>query len=91
MRAALREHLSAAGPAKDLIHLPRIDDRCELVAAGATAPQPRRARIPHSEIARDWHNDYAVLLLDLSRQLQRLPGDEARRQLLGRMRAALSA
>ena len=90
-RAALREHLSAAGLAEDLIHLPRIDDRFELVAAGAPAAQPRRARIPDSEIARDWHNEYAVLLLDLSRQLDRLPGDEARRQLLRRVRAALSA
>ena len=61
------------------------------MAAGAPAAQPRRARIPDSEIARDWHNEYAVLLLDLSRQLDRLPGDEARRQLLRRVRAALSA
>jgi metallo-beta-lactamase family protein len=88
-RAALREQLSAAGLAKDLIHLPRIDDRFELVAAGAPAPQPRRARIPDSEIARDWHNEYAVLLLDLSRQLERLPSDHARRELLRRLRAEL--
>jgi metallo-beta-lactamase family protein len=88
-RGALREHLIAAGCAKALIHLPRIDESFELVAAGAPAPQPRRARIPDSEIARDWHNDYAVLLLDLSRQLERLPGDEARRELLRRLRAAL--
>ena len=59
------------------------------MAAGAPAPQPRRARIPDSEIVRDWHNDYAVLLLDLSRRLERLPGDEARRELLRRLRAAL--
>jgi hypothetical protein len=31
-----------------------------------------------------------VLLLDLSRQLERLPGDQARRQLLRRLRAELS-
>jgi metallo-beta-lactamase family protein len=90
-RAALCEHLIAAGCAKALIHLPRIDDSFELVAAGAPAPQPRRARIPDSEIVRDWHNDYAVLLLDLSRRLERLPGDEARRELLRRLRAELSA
>ena len=90
-RAALREHLIAAGCAGALIHLPRMDDGFELVAAGAPAPQPRRARIPDSEIVRDWHNDYAVLLLDLSRQLERLPDDEARRQLLRRLRSALSA
>jgi metallo-beta-lactamase family protein len=90
-RAALREHLIAAGCAEALIHLPRIDESYELVAAGAPAPQPRQARIPDSEIARDWHNDYAVLLLDLSRRLERLPGDEARRELLRRLRTALSA
>ena len=90
-RAALREHLIAAGCAEALTHLPRIDESFELMAAGAPASQPRTARIPDSEIARDWHNDYAVLLLDLSRQLERLPDDEMRRQLLRRLRSALSA
>jgi metallo-beta-lactamase family protein len=90
-RAALREHLIAAGCTEALIHLPQMDASYELVAAGAPAPQPRRARIPDSEIARDWHNDYAVLLLDLSRRLEQLPGDDARRALLHRLRAALSA
>lgn len=89
--AALREHLSAAGLDEALIHLPRIDDSFELVAAAAPAPRPRRARIPDSEIARDWHNDYAVLLLDLSRRLERMPSDEARRDLLRRLRAELAA
>jgi metallo-beta-lactamase family protein len=87
-RAALREHLIAAGCAAPLVHLPRLDDSFEL-AAGAPAPAPRRARIPESALARDWHNDYAVLLLDLSRRLEQLPSDRARRALLRRLHAAL--
>jgi metallo-beta-lactamase family protein len=35
-------------------------------------------------------SNYAVLLLDLSRQLERLPGDRARRQLLRRLHAELA-
>jgi hypothetical protein len=50
---------------------------------------PRRARIPESELAQDWHNDYAVLLLDLSRRLEQLPSDRARRALLRRLHAEL--
>jgi hypothetical protein len=53
-----------------------IDASYDLAAAGAPAPQPRQARIPDREIARDWHNDYAILLLDLSLRLERLPGDD---------------
>ena len=49
-RAALREHLIAAGCAGALIHLPKLDDGFELVAAGAPAPQPRES--PHCRTAR---------------------------------------
>jgi metallo-beta-lactamase family protein len=88
-RTVLREHLIEAGCESALIHLPKLDDSFELVAKAAPAPEPREARIPDSEIARDWHNDYAVLLLDLSRRLETLPDDQARRQLLHRLHAAL--
>jgi metallo-beta-lactamase family protein len=90
-RAALREHLIAAGCAPSLVHLPRLDDGFELVAAAAPAPEPSRPRIPESEIARDWHNDYAVLLLDLARRLEQLPDDRVRRDLLRRLHAELPA
>jgi metallo-beta-lactamase family protein len=88
-RAALREHLIEEGCAGELIHLPRLDDSFELIAAAAPTKKPREARVPDSEIARDWHNDYAVLLLDLSRRLESLPDDHARRELLRRLQAAL--
>jgi hypothetical protein len=58
-------------------------------AVGTPVPEPHMARIPESEIARDWHNDYAVLLLDLSRRLEQLPSDQARRDLLRRLHAEL--
>jgi metallo-beta-lactamase family protein len=88
-REALRAHLIEAGCEQAPIRLPKLDDSFELVAAAAPAPQPRAPRIPESEIARDWHNDYAILLLELSRQLERLPDDAARRELLRRLRAEL--
>jgi metallo-beta-lactamase family protein len=90
-RAVLREHLIAAGCAGPLIQLPKLDASFDLVAAAAPAPEPRKPRIPDSEIARDWYNDYAILLLDLSRELERLPSDQARRRLLRRLHAELPA
>jgi metallo-beta-lactamase family protein len=87
-REALRAHLVEAG-CEPPIHLPKLDDSFELLAAAAAEPEPRAPRIPDSEIARDWHNDYAILLLDLSRRLERLPDDAARRELLRRLRAEL--
>jgi metallo-beta-lactamase family protein len=87
-RAALRDHLIAAGCDVSLIHLPKLDDRFELIAA-APVPEPRATRVPDSEIVADWHNDYAILLLDLSRRLDALPDDQARRALLRRLHAAL--
>ena len=41
-RAALREHLIAAGCAPSLIHLPKLDDGFALVAAAAPVPAPTR-------------------------------------------------
>ena len=71
-----------------MIHLPKLDDGFDLVAA---TPTGREARIPDSEIVRDWHNDYALLLLDLPRRLESLPDDQARRELLRRLHAELAA
>jgi metallo-beta-lactamase family protein len=88
-REVLREHLVGTGCEQALIHLPGLDDSFDLMAAAAAAPEPRAARIPVSEITRDWHNDYAVLLLDLSRRLEQLPDDATRRELLRRLHAEL--
>ena len=87
-REALRAQLIEAGIAGPLIHLPKLDDGFDLMAA---TPAPRKARIPDSEIARDWHNDYALLLLNLPRRLESLPDDQARRELLRRLHAELAA
>ena len=85
-RAALRMQLIEAGCDRSLVHLPKLDDGFDLVAA---APAPRKERILDSEIVRDWHNDYALLLLELPRRLEALPDDRARRELLRRLHAEL--
>jgi metallo-beta-lactamase family protein len=87
-REALRAQLIEAGCAGARIHLPELDDGFDLVAA---KPAPGRKRIPESEITRDWHNDYALLLLELPRRLEALPDDRARHELLRRLTAELAA
>jgi metallo-beta-lactamase family protein len=89
-RTALREHLMAAGCDGAKVHLPKLDDGFAL-AAMPPARAARRARIPDKAIARDWHNDYAALLLRLRRELERLPSDRARSDLLRRLHAELPA
>jgi metallo-beta-lactamase family protein len=89
-RTMLREHLIAAGCDGTKIHLPKLDDSFALAAMPPTRAA-RRARIPDKAIARDWHNDYAALLLRLRRELDRLPSDRARSDLLRRLEAELPA
>ncbi len=56
--------------------------------AGAEAP-----RLPPEEVSarRDWHNDYAQILLDLRGALQTAPDDRSRRRLLQEMRRVIGA
>jgi metallo-beta-lactamase family protein len=87
-REVLREQLAAAGVGA-AVHLPALDEAFELAAA---APAHRRRvaqRVADEQLADDWHNDYARLLLGLGRTLEALPDDAARRDLLRRMRSLL--
>ena len=88
-RAVLRQPLLAAGVRRAD---PPAEARRGLRAGGGGRSGARRRvalRVEDAQITRDWHNDYARLLLDLGRTLEQLPDDAARRELLRRMRSLL--
>jgi metallo-beta-lactamase family protein len=88
--ATFRDRLVDAGCAPAQIVIPEFDDRFDL-APKVGAPQraePRRVE-PAAVKGADWHNEYAALLLRLSTELQKLPDDRSRHELLRRMREAL--
>ena len=95
--AGLAGALSQAGLAPERIVAPLLDQAFDLVhregrwtavaaSAGGEAP-----RLPPEEASarRDWHNDYAQILLDLRAALQKAPDDGSRRRLLQEMRRVL--
>ena len=79
-RAALRAAIiTGDGLAGDQVILPMLDDAFELRAAGiAGVTRPEAPRIDPSQIATDWHNAYAQLIIELGNRLQGAPGDAQR-------------
>ncbi len=90
-RTALREQLIAAGCDAALIQLPALDESFELIARRRPARRRLLHRVADQQLTADWHNDYARLLLGLRHTLDGLPDDAARRALLERLRADLTA
>ena len=86
-----REHLAEAGLDPARIRTPALDDGFDLRPGEAPAHEPRPARLSHARAAaaRDWHNAYARLLLDLGKRLETLDDDARRETLLDRLRKAL--
>jgi metallo-beta-lactamase family protein len=94
----LAEGLSAAGLEPTRIFAPQLDQAFDVAfqdgqwqaipAREAAAPRldPAQARA-----MRDWHNDYAALLLDLRNALGRETDDRHRRELLGDVRRLIDA
>lgn len=82
----LRDHLIAADCSPDSILLPKLDETFELI------PQrvPRRIfetpRVVQEEaMGEDWHNEYALFLIQLADELRELPDDAARHRLLDQL------
>ena len=84
-------HLAEAGLDPARIRTPALDDGFDLRPGEAPAHEPRPARLSHARAAaaRDWHNAYARLLLDLGKRLETLDDDARRETLLDRLRKAL--
>lgn len=91
-RAVLCEHLIAEGVNGDKIVMPGLDERATLVAGKRPdVRQEKQVRVAPADMATDWYNDYASLLLKLGRKLEDMGGSAERRSLLAKMRAQLDA
>ena len=89
-RSALRDLLVERGLKGELISLPVFDESFQLVAGNpprSTArPEPR---IPSEQLERDWHNDYAAFILQLSSHLEATESADERRSLINRLSKVL--
>ena len=91
-REVLREHLMAEGSDGDQIIMPGLDERVTLAAGRRpVVRRERRSRVAPAEMATDWYNDYAALLLRLGRKLEQIPDTDTRRKVLAKMRAVLDS
>jgi len=94
----LREAVAGSGLERARILTPQIDQAFELTFEGdgwvarpaAATPRPRLVT-GDATARRDWHNDYAALLLDLRKALREQPDDRARQGLLDGVRRVLAA
>lgn len=89
-REVLKEHLIAEGIAADRIVLPGLDEEVALTIEPETAPLPvqeKRSRVAPADMATDWYNDYASLLLKLGKTLEDMDDNDRRRALLASMHA----
>ncbi len=89
-RKVLREKLAGEGVDVDRVLLPGLDERVTLTTGDKpTIRAEAPARVAAADMATDWYNDYAALLLDLGRKLETMEDAADRRRLLATMRAAI--
>ena len=90
-RDALRASLmSRHGLGGDQVILPLLDDLFELRAEGvAGVARPPERRIDMAQVASDWHNAYAQLVIALSNRLQDAPNDAKRLEIINALKQAL--
>ncbi len=90
-RAGLRELLIERGLDGNKVVLPVFDESFSLSpgqrAQSAAKPEPR---IDPSQLDRDWHNDYAAFILQLSTRLQSIDTAQQRRELIVRLADVLN-
>lgn len=85
-KAILDDRLKQAVP----VITPALDDKLALQLRG----RPKLVRGPRrmadlSAAARDWHNEYAALLLEIRNALRSAPSDDARARMLARLQGTL--
>jgi metallo-beta-lactamase family protein len=95
---SLAEALAAAGLERSRIATPQLDQAFDIVflndcwrAVPSTVPNAPRMEADQVTAKRDWHNDYAALLLGLRDALRQEADDGRRQKLLGNVRRLLDA
>ena len=94
----LAEALAGAGLERSRIVMPQLDETFDIVyqngrwqAVPAMTPTMPRLEADQATAKRDWHNDYAALLLDLRNALRYEKDDHRRQKLLSEVRYLLDA
>jgi metallo-beta-lactamase family protein len=90
-REALRSAIiSRHGLGGDQVILPLLDDLFELRAEGvASVARPSERRIDMTQVASDWHNAYAQLVISLGNRLQGAPTDAERLEIIRALKTTL--
>ncbi|MGI9451720.1 MAG: MBL fold metallo-hydrolase RNA specificity domain-containing protein, partial [Geminicoccaceae bacterium] len=89
-REVLRNQLAAEGMGAEKIFMPGLDEHATLKAGERpTVRKEKRPRVAPADMATDWYNDYASLLLKLGKELESMQDGDKRRVLLANMRALL--
>ena len=90
-RAELRAAIvKSHGLAGDQVIMPMLDDQFELRAEGiAGVVTPPERRIDLSQVASDWHNAYAQLMIELGNRLQAAADDAERLAIVNSLKQEL--
>jgi metallo-beta-lactamase family protein len=82
-QATLRDHLVANGCDARNIFIPRLDETTVLSLKGKVHSAITNPRLDDQDVVtRDWHNEYASFLVELSNTLRDLPNDFSRHNAL---------
>lgn len=90
-RAELREAIVATGELSgDQVIMPMLDDQYDLRAEGiAGVVTPDERRIDLNQVASDWHNAYAQLMIELGNRLQTAEDDAERLAIVNSLKQKL--
>jgi len=90
VREVMREKLDARGVEKEKIFMPQFDEQFELIAGSKpTVVAAEQPRLDTSQRVRDWNNDYAQFMLDLSAKLNATPDPQQKQHLVQRLAETL--
>ncbi|TWU49778.1 MBL fold metallo-hydrolase RNA specificity domain-containing protein [Rubripirellula reticaptiva] len=90
-RTVLADLAAKKGYDRTKIYLPQFDESYELVAGGPpTSIERPEPRFDVTQIERDWHNDYAAFMMNLSNKLQATETAHDRQALISRLSEALN-
>jgi metallo-beta-lactamase family protein len=90
-RRVMRGLLADQGLDPQKIYLPQFDQSYDLVGGSPTVHGVAEPRIDVESLHRDWYNDYAAFVLELSNRLEGMDDPCARRALIQRVAAALDS